>query len=119
MDNEMKAKRLEEMADKFYALLPSCFWAEQKEVTAQRIALLRECAAMLRERDGVRWEDTEGGESCLAVYGGYLLRVDRASDPTYWTVYDGDVLFVKRWRAADVDAAKAAAVAWVDRQEGK
>jgi hypothetical protein len=105
MTNEEKADRIEAIADGM--LLPS------------DAALLREVAAMLRERDGVRWEDTEGGESCLAVYGGYLLRVDRASDPTYWTVYDGDVLFVKRWRAADVDAAKAAAIAWVDAQEGK
>ena len=82
-------------------------------------ALLREAAGMMRERGKVQWDDAEGSESCLAVYGGYLLRVDRASVPTYWTVYDGDVLFVYRWRAADVEAAQAAAVAWVDEQEGK
>jgi len=107
MTNEMKAKRLEEIS-----ACPLC-------MESGDTPLLRESAALWREWDGVRWEDSELCENCMAVYKGWLIRVDRSSVPTRWRVYDGDLLHVFLGKSADVDAAKAAAIAWVDAQEGK
>lgn len=114
LSNEQKAARLEEIADNRQARAEEWLVGIACEVALADAALLRESAAMWRERDGVRWEDFEGGEICMAVYKGMLLRVDRSSVPSRWSAYDCVL-----GRSADVAAAQAAAVAWVDGQEGQ
>jgi hypothetical protein len=104
LTNEQKAKRLEQMA-------------ESRDTTDA--ALLRESAAMLRERDGA-----PAGEwivECRMRHKDHDLLVSKR--PTqgvwYWQVWTEDDLLAQTGHAPTLDAAKAAAIAWVDGQEGK
>jgi hypothetical protein len=104
MTNEEKAQRLEEIAQYYIRL-------GDKDA-----ALLRECAAIWREQPDPEW-DVE-----------YTLRIKR-HDLIVWPSNIG----VWKWRvvnlrllatvatgqAITIPAAQAAAVAWVDAQEGK
>lgn len=99
LTNEQKAKRLEQMA-------------ESRDTTDA--ALLRESAAMLRERDDspARWSGLHHAD-----YKGCILHASLGS-VCGWDVYQ-DSKHVARGIAGSLDAAQAAAVAWVDEQEGK
>jgi hypothetical protein len=106
MTNEQKAKRLEEIAS-----CPLCMESTDSP-------LLRESAALWRERDGVRWEEgTYPREGKLAFYKGHSLA---AHNDGKWAAYkDGILAGFGGEQSPTLDAAKASAVAWVDAQEGK
>ena len=81
-------------------------------------ALLRECAAMMRERGKVQWVKVAGSATRqMALYRGWLLEVGKGDGKWNWSAdsakgFDGD-------EASTLQAAQAAAVAWVDEQEGR
>lgn len=102
MTNEEKIARLEEMA----------FDAAYRDHDADA-ALLREAAAMIRARSTVEWH-AEGGATKNGLY--------------LWAgpVVNGFASLVQRGRRRlhldwhpTLEAARSAAVAWVDEQEGK
>jgi len=102
MTIEQKAKRLEELAS----------W----DRWPADAALLRECVAMLRERDGVRWGNMPGYKSrYIGIYRDTFMAIERVSGRELWEWNVGD----EYGTAPTLDAAKAAAIAWVDGQEGK
>lgn len=76
-------------------------------------ALLRECAAMMRERWTVEW-DTEGG----ATKNGLYLWAGAVCNGFAWMVLKGTRRLYMDWHP-NLEAAQAAAVAWVDEQEGR
>ena len=101
MTNEQKAQRLEEIA-----ACPLC-------MESADAALLRECAALIRSRSTVEWH-AEGGATKNGLY--------------LWAgpVVNGFASLVQRGRRRlhldwhpTLEAAQAAAVAWVDEQEGR
>lgn len=112
MTNEQKAKRLEQMAEE-----AKLKWDLSEGYSDA--ALLRESAALWREREGVRWEDE--GWRRKASYKGYDLNVFASSHLAGQYVFDiaKNVGRAMNGYAPTLDAAKAAAVAWVDAQEGK
>ena len=86
---------------------------DRSEDLMARAALLRECAAMMRERSTVVWHE-EGGATKNGLY--------------LWAgpVVNGFASLVQRGRRRlhldwhpTLEAAQAAAVAWVDEQEGR
>ena len=85
-------------------------------------ALLRECAAMMRERGGISWT-SEGHGMVLtsAVYRNRLIAiVGRSGRTFFWTVSKVAAREHEEFGTADaLEAAQAAAVAWVDEQEGR
>ena len=87
-----------------------------------RAALLRECAAMMREWGGISWT-SEGHGMVLtsAVYRNRLIAiVGRSGRTFFWTVSRVAAREHEEFGTADsLQAAQAAAVAWVDEQEGK
>jgi len=103
MTNEQNAKRLEEIS-----ACPLC-------MESGDTPLLRESAAMLRERDGVRWVDSMFGYS-VCIYRGYAICVVGYEG---WHAFNRVKDQYEKGFFPTLDAAKAAAIAWVDGQEGK
>jgi hypothetical protein len=104
MDNEMKAKRLEEIAETFERLGDA------------DAALLRESAQLWREQPGDGWDI----EYEMKYKRRKLVITRERADLWYWMI-DPD-----EWGntticcpAETLAAAKAAAIQWVDAQEGK
>lgn len=103
MTNEQKAQRLEEIA-----ACPLCMESADGK-------LLREAAGMMRERGAVKVQwDTEGGATKNGLYlwagpcvNGFASLVQRGRRRLYLD-----------WHPT-LEAAQAAAVAWVDEQEGR
>jgi hypothetical protein len=101
MTNEQKAARLEEIAD---------WYIRPSEADA---ALLRECAAIMRARSTVEWH-AEGGATKNGLYlwagpvvNGFASLVQRGRRRLYLD-----------WHPS-LEAARCAAIAWVDQQEGR
>ncbi len=111
MTNEEKTERLEEIAD-------NCEGYGSYEQRQSDPALLRECAAMMRERGKLQWVRVAGSATRqMALYRGWLLEVGEGDQEWNWLAEsgkggDGD-------EASTLQAARSAAVAWVDEQEGK
>ena len=101
MTNQEKAQRLEEIADLYF------------RIGYKDVALLRECAAMMRERGTVEW-DTEGG----ATKNGFYLFAGAVCNGFVSMVLKGTRRLYMDWHP-NLEAAQAAAVAWVDEQEGR
>jgi hypothetical protein len=113
MTNKQKAKRLEEMAVSQDRLSVVLFPADSRKALTDA-ALLRECAAMMREwgESEVQW-DAVGGAAKNGLYlwagpcvNGFASLVQRGRRRLYLD-----------WHPT-LEAAQAAAVAWVDEQEG-
>ena len=104
MINEQKADRLEEMA----------FDAGYRDQESDA-ALLRECAAMMREREvsEVQW-DTEGG----AAKNGLYLWAGPVLNGFVCLVFKQQKRLYLDWHPT-LEAARSAAVAWVNEQEGQ
>jgi hypothetical protein len=104
MTNEQNAKRLEEMAETF----------ERLGDTAA--ALLLESAALWREQPGDGWH-TEHEQR----YRRFVLRVGKTDGGEwYWQALSRYLDTVQAsGTAPTLPAAHAAAIAWVDAQEGK
>ena len=107
MTNEEKADRLEEMAfDAGY---------RDHEIDA---ALLREAAAMMRERGTVQWMKVAGSNTQQTTcYRGWILEVDEGEVLWSWSADSAKGRY--GYRGPTLEAAQAAAVAWVDGQEGR
>ena len=106
MTNEQKAARLEEIATHYI------------QIGMKDAALLRECAGMMRERGTVRWMKVAGSASRqAALYRGWILEV--GEDVAWNWCADSSKDFFEENLADSLEAAQAAAVAWVDEQEGK
>jgi hypothetical protein len=107
LTNAQKAQRLEEMAN-------VCIGSDAD--------LLRESAAMWRERGGISWT-SEGHGMVLtsAIYRNRLMAiVGRSGRTFFWTVSKVAAREHEEFGTADtLEAAQAAAVAWLDEQEGK
>lgn len=135
MTNEHKAQRLDEMSTALqrqavYSSLCAGLNAEGSSRRAMHeanqreqesdAALLRETAAMMRERGAVQWE--QFGSGAATIYLRRLIVVQRWLKPRFrWDVneQDSDMLGDAFGYADTLEAAQAAAVAWVDGQEGK
>ena len=130
MTPEQKAQRLEEMAaayleaaeyqrveaENYGPVMLGLLQASADEL-AERAALLRESAAMWRERGAVpkTWRG-----SYWKTQGAFTMRVVQSSGRAwYWKVENGSGECVHLSYADTLPAAQAAAVAWVDAQEGK
>jgi hypothetical protein len=100
MTNEQKAARLEEIATHYIQI-------GQKDAT-----LLREAAAMMRERGESGWTAQFERE-----YKGKTLAVVEAGPVGWYWYVDGSADYEAEI-APTLEAAQAAAVAWVDEQEG-
>lgn len=128
MTNEEKAQRLEQMAK--WADSNALRWKDRAvncgshpresegcmvlfKAESADAALLRECAAMMRERGAVRW-DTEGG----ATKDGLYLWAGAVCNGFASMVLKGTRRLYMDWHP-NLEAAQAAAVAWVDEQEGR
>ena len=113
MDNEMKAKRLEEMAS-----------GKDGWIVLADAALLLESAAMWRERgkklEPIPWcfDDTGG---LTAKHQGYRIRVlpSKPGEASYMADVFQFGECIHSGYHDTLDAAKAAAIQWVDQQEGK
>ena len=111
MTKEEKALMLERLAD-------VCGGPEAVFLDRQDRTLLRECAALMREQK----QSSEGWRGLLHV--DYKGRSLHATSGTVcdWFVYDYDstrVVRLAQGTAPTLAAAQAAAMAWVDEQEGK
>lgn len=107
MTNAEKAARLEQIADWY--------------VGSPNAALLRECAAMMRERGKVQWVKVAGSATRhMALYRGWLLEVGELV-VWNWSADSAKGFHGLHWEdeADTLEAAQAAAVAWVDEQEGR
>jgi hypothetical protein len=100
--NEQKADRLEEMA----------FDAGYRDQESDA-ALLRECAAMMRARSTVEWH-AEGG----ATKNGLYLWAGPVLNGFVCLVLKEEKRLHLDWHPT-LEAARSAAVAWVDQQEGR
>ena len=125
MTNQEKAQRLDEIATHYI------------QIGMKDAALLRECAAMMRERGSVT-------EYVAGKVMGHYVRICRCEgyklpkQPYMWAVRwlgnvvgkSGDIEhdptpssrndeFYAEYRFDSLEAAQAAAVAWVDGQEGE
>lgn len=137
MTNEQKAQRLDEMSTALqgqadYSSLCAGLNAEgssrraiheanQREQESDA-ALLREAAAMMRERQGISWfSEGHGMVITSAVYRNRLMAiVGRSGRTFFWTVSKvGDREHEEFGTAHSLEAARAVAVAWVDGQEGQ
>ncbi len=131
MTHEQKAVKLEEMAANreadsrgLHDLAEKLGLTElQKQKTATiamadaDAALLRECAAMMRERGKVQWVKVAGSATRhIALYRGWLLEIDKNRGWWHWSMEAANFYY---GRADTLEAAQAAAVAWADEQEGK
>lgn len=106
MTNAQKAQRLDEIATHYI------------QIGMKDAALLRECAGIMRERGKVQWMKVAGSDSRqMALYRGWFLGVDKNRDWWNWLVEAANFCY-----GSDADtfqAAQAAAMAWVDEQEGR
>ena len=127
MTNEQKAQRLERQAvwKEGIAHFAAQDHGNGKERSAELLidaALLREAAGIMRERKGISWT-SEGHGMVLtsAVYRNRLVAIIGRSGRTFfWKVSKVEVREHEEFGTADsLEAAQAAAVAWVDEQEGK
>jgi len=113
-DNEQKAKILEDEARKIDR------YGDSLTPPAGFAALLREAAALMRERDGVIWYKTPAGMD-QAWHKGHALKALPSIDKSRG--YYAEAVDAKGYGfnayAPTLDAAKAAAIAWVDGQEGE
>ena len=115
MTNAQKAQRLDEIATHYI------------QIGMKDAALLRECAGIMRERGGISWTSegygSEGYGMVLtsAIYRNRLMAIVGRSGRTFcWTVSKVAAREHEEVGTADsLQAAQAAAVAWVDEQEGK
>lgn len=106
MTNEQKAAMLEEIADLYI------------RIGDRDVALLREAAEMMRERGKVQWMKVAGSDSRqMALYRGWFLEV--GEDVAWNWLADSSKDFFEENLADSLEAAQAAAVAWVDEQEGR
>ena len=103
MTNEQKAQRLDEIATHYI------------QIGMKDAALLRECAAMMRERGTVEWVGSDSRQ--MALYRGWVLEVDEGEVSWRWSADSAKGRY--GYRGPTLEAAQAAAVAWVDEQEGK
>lgn len=112
MSTAQKAEILSSLADTADALARLDCGLINRELMAQRAALFRECAAMMREGEAVQW-DAEGGatKNGLHLFAGPVL-----SGFTSLVTKQGQTLYMD-WHPT-LEAARAAAVAWVNGQEG-
>lgn len=101
MTNEQKAQRLEEIA-----ACPLCMESADGK-------LLREAAAMIRARSTVEWH-AEGG----ATKNGLYLWAGPVVNGFASVVQRGRRRLHLDWHPT-LEAARSAAVAWVDEQEGR
>lgn len=101
MTNEQKAQRLNEIATHYI------------QIAMKDAALLREAAEMMRERGTVEW-DTEGG----ATKNGLYLWAGAVCNGFASMVCKGKRRLYMDWHP-NLEAAQAAAVAWVDEEEGE
>ena len=102
MTNEQRAARLDEIATHYI------------QIGTKDAALLREAAGMMRERGGVQWMKVAGSSTCqVALYRGWLLEVREQRDWWRWEA-DSAEDFCEKNFADSLEAAQAAAVAWVD-----
>jgi hypothetical protein len=136
MTNEQNAKRLEEMArvqvqraesyrreseahSKAGSDATSAIHSDIADLAESDAALFRESAALWRERDGVPAD--EWIVECRMRHKDHDLLVSKR--PTqgvwYWQAWTQDDLLAQTGHAPTLDAAKAAAIAWVDGQEGR
>ena len=107
MTNEQKAQRLDEIATHYI------------QIAMKDAALLRECAAMMRERGAVQWMKVAGSATRhFALYRGWVLEVETNLGRWEWSADAAKDFFEDNW-ADTLEAAQAAAVAWVDEQEGR
>ncbi len=107
LTNAQKAQRLEEMAN-------VCIGSDAD--------LLRESAAMWRERGGISWtSEGQGMVLTSAIYRNRLMAiVGRSGRTFFWTVSKVAAREHEEFGTADtLEAAQAAALAWVDEQEGR
>lgn len=125
MTNEQKAQRLERQAawKEGIAHTSAQDDGNGKERSAELLidaALLREAAGMMRERKGISWT-SEGHGMVLtsAVHRNRLMAiVGRTGRTFFWTVSRVAAREHEEFGTADsLEAAQAAAVAWVDGQE--
>ena len=106
-ENEQKAARLDEIATHYI------------QTGMKDAALLRECAAMMRSRPAVQWMKVAGSATRhFALYRGWVLEVETNLGRWEWSADAAKDFFEDNW-ADTLEAAQAAAVAWVDEQEGK
>ena len=133
MTNEQKAQRLEKAAK--WKDLQGAHWKEQSDVCQSHpaeskgamslaeaefadAALLRECAGMMRERGKAQWMKVAGSDSRQTTcYRGWVLEVDEGEVLWSWSADSEKGLY--GYRGPTLEAAQAAAVAWVDEQEGR
>ena len=110
MTNEQKAQRLEEIAEWYI------------RIGDKDAAILHEAAGMMRERGGISW--TSEGHGMVLTSASYRNRlmaiVGRSGRTFFWTVSKVAAREHEEFGTADtLEAAQAAAVAWVDEQEGR
>jgi hypothetical protein len=107
MTNEQKAAMLEEIADLYI------------RIGDKDVALLRECAEMMRERGKAQWMKVAGSATRhFALYRGWVLEVETNLGRWEWSADAAKDFFEDNW-APTLEAAQSAAVAWVDEQEGR
>jgi len=110
MTNEEKTERLEEIAD-------NCEGYGSYEQRQSDPALLREAAAMMRERGAVQWVYTDTDRSRMtANYKGWMIH---AYPSGWWCCLLDSQIQTAMEDVRTLPAAQAAAVAWVDEQEGR
>jgi hypothetical protein len=134
MTNAEKAARLEEMAK--WKDFQGAHWKERSNAAYQShprekeaamsfaeaafaaAALLREAAGMMRERGKVQWVEVAGSNSQQTTcYRGWILEVDESRGWWGWSAEAANFCYGSD--APTLEAAQAAALAWVDEQEGK
>ena len=101
MTNQQKAQRLDEIALHYI------------QIGMKDAALLRECAEMMRERGESGWTASFERE-----HKGRTLTIAEAR-PGQWYWYVDAFPDYSANLADSFEAAQAAAVAWVDEQEGR
>jgi hypothetical protein len=116
LSNEQKAARLEEIADNRQARAEEWLVGIACEVALADAALFRECAAMMRERNP---EDAVWELEYQRRYRRYDLVAGEGFDGKWHWSACYCRLRDKTGDAVSLSAAQAAAVAWVDGQEGQ
>lgn len=133
MTNEQKAQRLDQMSTALHrqADYSSLCAGLNTEGSSRRAmheanqrqqesdaALLREAAAMMRERGAVQWVKVAGSATRqMALYRGWLLKV--REDQGWWKFSAECAKNFYEHQHHALWLAQAAAVAWVDEQEGR
>ena len=105
MTNEQKAARLDEIATHYI------------QIGMKDAALIRECAGMMRELGTVQWVYTDTDRSRMtANYKGWMIH---AYPSGWWRCLLDSQIQSAMEDVRTLPAAQAAAVAWVDEQEGR